>query len=142
MEVALKPRTPTLPSTWGFIRSRLLLTRGDYCYRVWQEFSKYLMEVFGQTPPTYASFAKYWWILKQLGLIEPVGLPRKGPKGGKPRQFYRIVPGKEPENLWPGNPQFELYGESVRLGRRRYRRRVLKIPPKRVGRPRREESLL
>jgi len=139
MEVVLKPRTPTLPSTWGFIRTRLLLTRGDYTYRVWKEFSKYLIEEFGQRPPTYASFAKYWWILKRLGLIEPVGRPRQGPRGGKPRQFYRVVPGKEAEDLWPDNPQYELYGEAVRLGRRRYRRRVLKVPPKKPGRPRREE---
>jgi len=140
MEVVLKPRTPTLPSTVGFIRTRLLVTRGDYAYRVWQEFSRHLVETFGQRPPTYSSFAKYWWILKRLGLIEPVGPARPG-KGGRPRQFYRVVPGKEPEDIWPDNPQAELYGEAVRLGRRRYRRRILKVPPKRVGRPRREESL-
>lgn len=144
MEVAaLKPRAPTLPSTWGFIRGRLLVTKGDYAYRVWKEFSKYLVETFGQRPPTYTSFAKYWWILKQLGLIEPLGRPRVGPKGGKPRQLYRVVPGKEPLKIWQdiGNPQYKLYGVAVRLGRRRYQRRVLKVPPKRVGRPRREKSL-
>jgi len=126
-----------ITNTWGFIRTRLLVTRSDYCYRVWHEFSRYLIEEFGQRPPTYASFAKYWWILKQLGFIEPIGPPRTG-KGGKPRQFYRIVPGKEPEDLWPGNPQYELYGEPVRLGRRRYRRRILKLPPKKPGRPKGE----
>jgi len=139
MEVVLKPRTPTLPSTGGFIRSRLLITKGDYAYRVWQAFSRLLVEVHGQKPPRYSSFAKYWWILKQLGLIEPIGAPTRGPKGGRPRQLYRIVPGKEPERLWPTNPQYEMYGEAVRLGRRRYRRRVLKIPPKGVGRPRKGE---
>jgi DNA-binding PadR family transcriptional regulator len=152
MEIPLKPRTPTLPSTWDFIRSRLLLTKGDYAYSVWQRFSAYLVEVFGQKPPKYSSFAKYWWILKKLGLIEPIGPPRKG-KGGKPRQFYRITPGKEPIEIWRkiGNPQAELdtlkgriwidpvTKERVpksRLGARRYRRRVLKVPPKKVGRPR------
>lgn len=139
MEVAtLKPRAPTMASTWGFIRSRLIVRRSDYAYRVWKEFSKYLVEEFGQRPPKYPSFAKYWWILKQLGLIEPIGRPRSGPKGGKPRQFYRVVPGKEPEDLWPLNPQAELYGEAVRLGRRRYRRRILGVPPKKIGRPKRE----
>lgn len=139
MEVVLKPRTPTMPSTWRFIRTRLIVTRGDYCYRVWKEFSKYLVEQFGQRPPTYQSFSRYWWILKQLGLIEPLGRPRKS-KGGKPSQLYRVVPGREPESTWPTNPQFEMYGVNVRLGKRRYKRRVLKIPPPPPGRPRREIS--
>lgn len=136
MEAALKPRSPT-ESTWEFIRTSLLISKGDYIYRVWKKFSRYLIEEFGMRPPTYPSFARYCWILKQLGLIEPFGPPRKG-KSGKPRQFYRIVPGKESKDLWPLNPQYEVYGEAVRLGRRRYRRRVLKLPPKPVGRPRRE----
>lgn len=139
MEV-LKPRVPTAPSTWRFIRTRLLITKSDYAYNVWKAFSKYLIEQFGQKPPRYSSFAKYWWILKELGFIEPIGKPKKGPKGGKPRQLYRVAPGKEDEKLWPSNPQYEIYGERVRLGRRRYRRRILEVPPKKVGRPKKIES--
>lgn len=130
----LKPRAPTV-STWKFIRTRLLVTKGDYAYHVWKQFSKFLAEQYGQEPPTYLSFARYWWLLKELGLIEPVGRPKKS-RRGKPRQLYRVVPGKESEKLWPSNPQVQMYGESVRLGRRRYRRRILKVPPKPVGRPR------
>jgi len=57
----------------------------------------------------------------------------------KPLQFYRVVLGREPEDLWPTNPQFEMYGVNVRLGKRRCKRRVLKIPP--PGRPRRESVI-
>jgi len=137
MEVLLKPRNPAIPSTWRFIRTWLLVTGGDYCYRVWKAFSKSLVEEHGQRPPTYQSFSRYWWNLKQLGLIEPLGRPRKS-KGGKPLQLYRVVPGRESEKEWPKNPQFEMYGEKVRLGKRRYKRRVLGIPPLPSGRPRRE----
>lgn len=138
MEVALKPRRPDRASTWRFIRTRLLTTGGDYCYHVWQLFCEELIEVHNMKPPKYESFKKYWYVLKKLGLIEPVGKPIKG-KSGKPRQLYRIVPGKEDERMWPSNPQAALYGDKVKLGRRRYRRRVLKIPPLPVGRPPKSE---
>jgi len=130
--MALQPRSPQI-STWRFIRTRLLITGGDYCYGVWRAFKDYLEQVHGMKAPRYSSFAKYWWVLKKLGFIEP--FMRVRGKAGIPRVLYRVVPGKEDERLWPSNPQVELFGDRVRLGRRRYRRRVLKVPPKPVGRP-------
>lgn len=130
--MALKPRSPQI-STWRFIRTRLLVTGGDYCYGVWRAFKAYLERVHGMEAPEYRSFARYWWLLKKLGFIEPFRRVRG--KAGKPRVLYRIVPGKEDERLWPSNPQAYVYGDRVRLGRRRYRRRVLKIPPLPIGRP-------
>jgi len=147
--VTLKPRAPTIVSTAGFIRSRLLITKGEYCYRTWKEFSTYLVEIHNEKPPKFQSFARYWWILKELGLIEPVGRPKPG-KSGRPTQFYRVVPGMEDSPLWK-NPQAEfdiikgriwldpvtkIEVPKTRLGARRYRRRVLKLPPRKPGRPR------
>ena len=147
MEVMLKPRAPSGVSTAEFIRTRL--RKGDYCYRVWKEFSSYLIEQHGERPPKFSSFARYWWILHQIGLIEHIGRP-KPMKRGRPAQLYHVVPGLEGSPKWK-NPQAEFdilkgrlftdpaTGEKIpvsRLGARRYRRRVLKLPPRRPGRPR------
>ena len=149
MEVVLKPRQPTVVSTAGFIRTRLRVTKGDYCYRTWKEFSSYLVEQVSEKPPKFTSFARYWWILKELGLIEPFGKPKPS-KRGRPAVFYRVVAGMESSPKWK-NPQAEFdiikgrlfldpsTKEKVpksRLGARRYRRRVLGLPPRKPGRPR------
>ena len=145
----LKPRAPTMISTATFIRDHLQTTKGDYCYHVWKLFSAYLTNIQFETPPKYDSFKRYWWILSNLGLIEPIGPPQKG-KRGLPIQLYRIKPGMAESPKWR-NPQAELdilRGRLwldpatkrkipvTRLGARRYRRRVLKLPPRKPGRPR------
>jgi len=140
------PRKRPAVTRWGvfvstslWIKEHLLEVGADYTYNMWVQFKDYL-ERRGICPPypapSYQSFARYIWIMKKIGLIEPVGKERS--KSGKPRVYYRIVPGKEKlEEPW-ANPQAYLYGEKVKLGKRRYGRRVLKRPPKPVGRPRKE----
>ena len=149
LEIALKPRAPTVVSTAGFIRTRLRLTKGDFCYHVWKEFSSYLVEQVSEKPPKFTSFARYWWILKELGLIESFGKPKPS-KRGRPAVFYRVVAGMEGSPKWK-NPQaeFDIIKDRLfldpstkekvpksRLGARRYRRRVLGLPPRKPGRPR------
>lgn len=64
---------------------------------------------------SYESVRRYFYILKRLGLIEPV---RREPssKGGFPRTYYRIVVYDDPR--WIA-PQEAIYPET-RLGKRRY----------------------
>lgn len=69
---------------------------------------------------SYDSCRRYFYILKQLGLIEPTkqvwGQSRMIPK-----QLYRIVPGMEADLRWEA-PQIALYPETA-LGRSRYKKK-------------------
>ena len=135
--MSLKPRKkrPPIIPTGEWIRDHLMLVGEDYAYSMWKQFSTYLILRGVTPPPSYQSFARYIWILKRLRLIQPTRIEYT--PHGKPRQYYRLTPGAEfREEEWK-NPQKILYGEKVALGRRRYRRRVLKLPPKPRGRPRR-----
>ena len=80
---------------------------------------------FREMKPTtsYASVRRYFWILKELGLIEFV---RTAPSAaGFPRRLYRIVPGMEDDPKW-GYPQIALFPTSGFGGRKgkRYRKWV------------------
>lgn len=69
---------------------------------------------------SYASIRKYFYILRELGLIEFV---EEAPSaGGFPRRLYRIVPGMEDDPRW-GAPQVELY-PATKFGKRRYRKKI------------------
>jgi len=72
---------------------------------------------FKKVKPTtsYASVRRYFYILKKLGLIEPVRTEPSS-KGGFPRTYYRIVIYDDPR--WFA-PQEALYPET-RLGKKRY----------------------
>ena len=71
---------------------------------------------------SYASIRKYFYILRELGLIEFV---EEAPSAaGFPRRLYRIVPGMEEDPRW-GAPQVELY-PATRFGKRRYREKIEK----------------
>jgi hypothetical protein len=80
---------------------------------------------FREMKPTtsYASVRRYFWILKELGLIEYV---REAPStAGFPRRLYRIVPGREDDPRWEF-PQIALFPTSGFGGRggKRYRKWV------------------
>ena len=81
---------------------------------------------------SYDSIRKYFYILRELGLIEFV---EEAPSAaGFPRQLYRIIPGMEEDPRW-GAPQVELYPATA-LGKRRYRKKIEKgerIPKGRRG---------
>ncbi|MEM4972436.1 MAG: hypothetical protein QXR87_01810 [Candidatus Hadarchaeales archaeon] len=80
--------------------------------------------------------------MKKLGLIRRAGRA-VNLRTGKIVTLYRIVPGKEDDPLWEGYPRrklAEIRGwKPVHLGKRRYRRRVLGVPPLPRGRPRRTQ---
>lgn len=73
---------------------------------------------FKKVKPTtsYASVRRYFYILKKLGLIEPVRTEPSS-KGGFPRTYYRIVIYDDPRWL---APQEALYPETA-LGKKRYK---------------------
>ncbi|MEM2068459.1 MAG: hypothetical protein QXY32_01840 [Nitrososphaerota archaeon] len=89
------------------------------------------------------SFSSFWrvhiYMLKRLGLIVPVRRER-GPSG-RPVTVYGVPARMRDSPLWRMNVQrvaSERFGWRPRhLGRRRYRRRVLGLPPLPRGRPRR-----
>jgi len=67
---------------------------------------------------SYDSVRRYFWILKQLGMVE---LVRREPGRFRiPRSIYRITPGMELDPRWSA-PQAALYPET-RWGGRRYAR--------------------
>jgi len=132
-----RKKRPPIIKTGLWIRDHLMTVGEDYTYRMWQDFVFHLKSVGEYVPvtpyPSYQSFARYVWILKKIGLIEPTRIERS--ISGRPRQYYRIRPGMEYSKAWE-NPQKALYGDKVVLGRRRYRKKILKLPPRPVGRPR------
>lgn len=93
----------------------------EYLSHVGEGYPYEFYKCFQKIKPTtsYASVRRYFYILKRLGLIEPV---RKEPssKGGFKRTYYRIVIYDDPR--WFA-PQEALYPET-RLGAKRYMKYV------------------
>jgi len=99
------------------IREFLLEARTGGSYDFYKEFREL------KPTTSYASVRRYFWILKELGLIEFV---RVAPSAaGFPRRLYRIVPGREDDPRW-GYPQIAMFPTSGFGGRRgkRYRKWV------------------
>ncbi len=87
--------TASPKSEW--IRGYLLYFGEGYPYGMWKEyqvFARYL----GIRPGSYALFVRHIWLLKKLGLIEPVRAEVR--PGGMPRVYYRVKPGMEMSPLW------------------------------------------
>lgn len=83
-----------------------LLYFGEGCpYRMWREYQEFARWL-GIRPGSYTMFARHVWLLKRLGLVEPVRVePRPG---GLPRVYYRVRPGAEDSPLWR-RPMQALY---------------------------------
>ena len=65
---------------------------------------------------SYQAVRRYFWILKEIGLIQPVGYG-PGKKHFKPH-LYRVTPGKMDDPAW-WHPQGELYKGTL-LGKAGY----------------------
>lgn len=97
--------------TTGEAIREYLLTLGEGYpygfYKLWRQFKKVT---------SYQAVRRYFWILKEIGLIESVRYEKS--RGHFRKHFYRIVPRMEDDPRW-GRPQAELYPDT-RLGKRRY----------------------
>ena len=90
-------------SEW--IRGYLLMFGEGYPYKMWKEYREFA-EYLGIKPGSYTSFARHIWLLKKLGLIEPVRIePRPG---GIPRTIYRVKRRMIRSPLWR-RPMQALY---------------------------------
>jgi len=65
---------------------------------------------------SYAAIRKYFYILREIGLIHPVGTEPS--KQGFKKHMYEIAPGKEDDPAW-WHPQMELYPGTA-LGKQGY----------------------
>ena len=141
----LKKRGPH-PGTGDFIKAYLQRVGEDYINNTYRAFCKFL-ENEGQQSPSYNSFRVYWYVCTQLNLIEFVR--EEAIANLIPRRYYRLVQQNVNSKKWR-NPRAALdlregrtipdplTGQPVpvsKLGKRRYRRRVLGKPPLQVGRP-------
>jgi len=140
------------PGTGTFIRDHLSSVLEDYVYNSYKAFCQSLKKV-GQRCPTYNSFRVYWCVCVEMDLLQFVH--EEPSEFGQPRRYYRLVQKNVNSPVW-NNPRASLdlrKGHTVpdpltgkpipisRLGRRRYSRRVLGVPPKRVGRPRKPKPI-
>lgn len=119
-----------------------LLSRPYNPYELYKEYLNYLRV--GRLPrEEWPKFIHFWrthiYPLKKLGLIRPIGKTTSAT--GRRVTLYAIVPGKEDSPIWAQNPQRVLAERKrwkpTHLGKRRYRRRVMGVPPLPRGRPRR-----
>ena len=136
---------PPSESTATFIKNRLSVLEKDYPYNMWKSWCQHLSEL-DMKGPKYSSFKVYLRVVVHAGLIRRTSTPPDvvefvDEHGLKPfkRSYYELVPEQiGNEESWR-NPQVAVHGERVRLGKRRYRRKILGIPPMKRGRPRKEQ---
>lgn len=145
METKTKTRKPW-HSTGKFIKDYLLGVGEDYPYSIWMELCEWLKQR-GEPCPKYHSFRRYWYCLTELNLVEFV----REEKWKSPflRKYYRVVEENIDSEDW-GNPQRALdfikgrvwtdplTGKKIpitSLGGRRYRTKILGLPPRKRGRP-------
>lgn len=137
---------PPSESTAQFIRDLLLRKGKSYPYEMWKLWCIHLTRL-GMKSPKLSSFMKYMYVLVRAGLVRKTTTPTdlvKQPVKKTPftRSYYEIVSNKARDDKSWSNPQVVVYGERMRLGKRRYRRQVLKLPPApRSGRPRTSKFL-
>jgi len=144
-QLTLQKRGPH-PGTGDFIKDYMQRVGEDYIYNTYRAFCKFL-ENKGQQCSSYASFRTYFYVCTKMDLIEFV---REEPVGNLiPRRYYRLVKRNLKSKSW-ANPRAALdlrKGRTVpnpatgeptpvsKLGRRRYRRWVKRLPPQPIGRP-------
>ena len=126
---------PPSESTARFIKDFLTKHGKGYAYGLWQAWSEHLHKK-GFKEPKIESFRKYLWVLVKLNLIKKTKAPAYRIRSRFIREYYELVPSQIANKKAWANPSVALYGERARLGRRRYRKKVLHLPPKKVGRPR------
>jgi len=133
---------PPSESTAIFIRDWLLRHKKDYPYSMWKAWCDHLKRLQMKAPKN-ESFRKYIYTLTRAKLIRKVPIQTRQDKEWVnlkpfPRSYYELVPENiDDDELWR-NPQVAVWGEKMRLGKRRYRRQILQLPPLRRGRPKKE----
>jgi hypothetical protein len=131
---------PPSESTASFIRDILIKNDKDYPYRMWRAWCLHL-ESRSMKPPKYESFRKYVYTLVRANLIRHTTAPTEARVEFPnlkplPPSYYEIVPKNIDDYEKWRNPQVVVWGEKMRLGKRRYRRRQLGLPQLSRGRPR------
>jgi len=135
---------PPSESTSQFIRKYLTEKGKSYPWKMYRLWCFHLKRL-GMKSPKFDSFRKYIWVLTKLGLIRRTKSPPYKPLSPILRVYYELVPktlvpkSVDVDKAWK-NPQRALFGEKMRLGRRRYRRRILKKPALVPGRPKGSRS--
>jgi hypothetical protein len=125
---------PPSESTAQFIKDFLTKHGKGYSYGMWKAWADHLHRL-GFKEPKIGSFRKYLWILVKLDLIRKTKAPSYRIQSRFIREYYELAPSQiDNEKAW-SNPSVALYGEKAKLGRRRYRKRILGLPSKTVGRP-------
>lgn len=130
---------PPSESTSQFIRAHLSEKGKDYTYGMYKAWCAHL-ERLGMKTPKWDSFRRYFWVLVKLGLVRKTTALQHQSKSPIRRVYYELVPKNVNANKIWANPQVALYGEKMKLGRRRYRRQVLKVPALQRGRPKGTDS--
>jgi hypothetical protein len=121
---------------------KLILERGPMSpYEMWRAYNRNIAALFKRPPVSFNTFYNYLVHYKRLGLIREVA--RNVPSEKRPhlkRTLYGLTPGREDDPLWNQNIQrvraMREGWKPTWLGSRRYRRRVLGMPPLPRGRPR------
>jgi len=127
---------PWIYPTGLFIRDYLLKHKTAYPQEIWKALKaarKSVSEELGESTSRYENFWRnYIYVLKKLGLIEPVRRVAN-PKQPMwfPRTYYRIVPGRENDPRWV-HPQIAL---DPRRGKSEYRRRYAKAKKVKIPLP-------
>ena len=137
---------PPSESTATFIRELLLKERKSYPYAMWKKWCNHLARL-QMKSPKFSSFTKYIYTLVRAGLIRKTTAPPRavvysGQLKPLKRSYYELVRSKVDDYDSWRNPQVVVWGEKMRLGKRRYRRRIMRLPPTtKRGRPRTSEVL-
>jgi len=103
-------------TTGEWIREYLTKVKEDYIFSIWKQY-KQEMKKGGYKYASYATFRRYVWILKKLGLIEFIR-KEKSVHGKRIlyKHYYKLNESKISSDMWY-NPQAVIYSET-RLGRK------------------------
>ena len=132
---------PPSESTATFIKINLLESGVDYPYNLYRKWKAYLHER-GMKAPKWDSFKVYFRTVERAGLVTRTATPPdveeyKGHLKPAKRTYYKLVEERLGDHEAWRNPQVAVFGDIVRLGRERYRKRKARLQAKRKrGRPR------
>lgn len=105
--------------TGEFIRDYLMEHGEAYIYEMWDRFRKAVAEFGVKWWGSYASFRRYIYICKRLGLIRYVRTGKPPRRGLKSRRYYALVPEHIDSGAWI-RPQEILYPATL-YGKMRYK---------------------
>ena len=103
----------------GLMIKQYLLEKGEgNPYEFWRKYSPHT---------SYQHVAKYFYMLKRLGLIEKIREEPSSRSSTIPKSIYRIVPGMEEDPCWeyPQSCLYEDLRERIREWKRARLERIL-----------------